>query len=155
LLAGAVDLTPLELPDALRITTAAPERVRVLLQFADDLPEMVFTGIHANRAFARSNPDVVVDYLRALLTVHDQIRENPDLLVQKASEALGEDAIKLNQQIKTYLAGGFWRPDGHFNPPLIDASLRFFESTGDLEPGLTANAVADWHYLEKARAPRE
>jgi ABC-type nitrate/sulfonate/bicarbonate transport system substrate-binding protein len=155
LMAGAVDITPLELLDAQRITTEAPDKARVMVRFADDLPDMVFTGIHANRTFAQSNPEAVVDYLRALLAVHQQISESPDRLIHKAAEVLGSDAAELYPLVKTHLAVGSWSTDGHFNEALVNAALRFLEGTGDLAVGLTAEAVADWHYLQEAQTPRE
>jgi NitT/TauT family transport system substrate-binding protein len=150
LLAGEVDVTPLELVDAQRIQEEAPDSVRVLVVFADDLPDMIVTGIHANRAFAEANPDVVEDFLSALLTVHAEIAEDPEPLVQKASEVLGEDADVLRPIIDDHLAFDAWSVDGGLTEARVNNSLTFFASTGDLSGSLQSDDVADWSYLQVA-----
>lgn len=148
LLAGQVDVTPLELIDAQRIEQEAPGQVRVLARFADELPDMMVTGIYANREFAEANPSVVEDYLRAVLNIHQQIEDNPDLLVQRAAEVLGQDPAELTPIIQAHLDFDAWPTDGGLTGERFGNSLAFYLDTGDLSTGLTPGDIADERYLQ-------
>ncbi len=148
LLSGAVDVTPLELVDLLYLQQQAPDQVRALVWFADDLPDMVVTGIHVNKDFAESSPETVEDFLRALLAIHRQIAEDPDTLVQKAAEVLEMDVAELGPIIEAHLAFDAWPASGSLTEDEVRNSLAFYQQLGELPETLAPSDVADLHYLE-------
>jgi NitT/TauT family transport system substrate-binding protein len=150
LLAGRIDAAPLELAESLYLAARAPERFRTLVSFADELPSVVTTGVHVNRAWAARNPGAVRAYLRALLTVHRRVRERPDLLVTEARSRLRIEPALLAEIVEAHVRTGAWHPNGRLTREAVRESLAFFVESGTLAPGLGPEAVADLLPLQHA-----
>lgn len=71
--AGEIEGALLELADMQELERRAPGEFHALINYADALPELKTTGIHAGRAFAEAHPNWVRDYVRAVLMVHREI----------------------------------------------------------------------------------
>ncbi len=84
LLAGESDAAPLELADVLQMQQKAPDKLHTLINFAQALPQLKTTGVHVRSDFAKQHPEQVRDYLQALLSVHRDIRANPNLVQDAA-----------------------------------------------------------------------
>jgi NitT/TauT family transport system substrate-binding protein len=150
LLAGEIQATPLELGDVTLINMQAADRFHILVDFSQTLPDLLTTGVHVNREFAAQHPQVVLDYLTALLQVHRRLQAEPTLLGAEAAARLGiaEDAIPAI--IDAHMRIGAWDPDGGMTAEAVDYSLKFYVDTGSLSPSLTPAAIADLSFLEQA-----
>jgi NitT/TauT family transport system substrate-binding protein len=150
LLAGEVDVTPVELPDVEELLKEAPDKVHVMVTFAEDLPDVMVTGVHANLEFAEANPEVVKDFLNALLTVYKQNEADSAALVRKAAEVLKAEPAEIEPIVKTHLDFHAWPPDGGLTEARVTSTLDFYVANEDLEQGITASDVANWDYLQIA-----
>jgi NitT/TauT family transport system substrate-binding protein len=148
LLAGEIDATPVELADAIQLAHEAPGQLHTLTNFRSDLPDLRTTGIHFNRDFAATHPEVVRDYLRALLTVHRQLNADHAVLAAEAARRLDLDPETLDAITEAYFEINAWDSNGGLTETNAQYTLRFFQSTGDLDAALTLANVADLSFLE-------
>jgi NitT/TauT family transport system substrate-binding protein len=148
LLTGAVDASPVELADAVRLRLKAPGRFRTLVDFAAAYPQLKTTGVHVNREWARRNPESVHDYLRALLTVHRQVIDDPARLAAEARRRLGVDA----EVVSAHLTARAWDVNGGLTRDTVAYTVAFFTRSQSLPNGLTPERVADLRPLERVLA---
>lgn len=144
---GEIGGALLELADALELERQAPGRFRSLVNYAQAFPRLKTTGVHVNRAFAEKYPDSVRDYVRAMLTVHRQIKENPQPLKDALVKYLGVDAGRANEMAGAYLKSNLWDVNGGLTREDVQYSVEFFTTAGSLSEGLNAERVADLSYL--------
>lgn len=147
LLAGEIDATSLELADVLQLQDTAPGKFHTLFDFGKSLPELKSTGIHVNLEFAQTHAEMVHDYLRAVLTIHRRIRENPELLETALVKYLSLDSNAAKAIAAAYLERHVWELNGGMPPDAIPYSVAFFQNSGSLPKELDANTVADPTYL--------
>jgi ABC-type nitrate/sulfonate/bicarbonate transport system substrate-binding protein len=149
LLVGEIDATPLKLADYLQVERRAPDQYRALANLAADLPSLKTGLVNVNRDFAVAHPEAVKDYIRALLTIHRQIKRAPDLLVAEAATRLAIDPEVLPQFVAAHCELDIWDVNGGLDEQSVEYSLEFFTTAGKLDAGLTADDVADLVYLNQ------
>ena len=150
LLAGRIDAAPVELSESVQLLAKAPGRFRTLVSFAEELPSLVTTGVQVNRSWAARNPQVVHDYLKALLLTHRRIVDRPDLLVAEARRRLHIDPPLLADVVAAHLRTNAWDVNGRLTDAAVRGSLAFFVRSGSLPTSLTLEQVADLRYLGRA-----
>lgn len=144
---GELDGALLQISDVLQMDKQAPGKFPTFFDYAAKLPQLKINGVYTRRAFARQHPEMVRDYLRALLSVHRSIRQNPQLLYDALIKYLKYDADSAKQVGDTYLAHNIWDVNGEFLPEDAKFSLDFFVEIGSLPPGLDAAKIVDMSYL--------
>jgi NitT/TauT family transport system substrate-binding protein len=149
MLAGEIDATPLKLVESMQLEREAPGKFHTLTNFSQDLPRLKTVLLYANRDFADQHPEVVQDYISAMLTVHRQINENPEMLIEEVSERLEVEPELLPEIIQAHLDINTWDVNGGVTEEGVLYSLEFYTSAGNLEPGLATTDVADLSYLEE------
>jgi NitT/TauT family transport system substrate-binding protein len=149
LMAGEIDASPVELADAVQIELERPGDFHILTNFAIDVPKLKTTGMYVNANFAEEHPEVVKDYIKAVLTVHRQINEDHDLLIKEAQKWLAIDPEVLPKVVEAQFAANSWDVNGGLDEDAIQFSIDFFTNSGSLEPGLTVDGVADLSYLNE------
>ena len=147
LLAGQIDATVLELADVIQLEQQAPGRTHSLVDFGTGLPHLKTTGVHVNRSFAVAHPEAVKDYIRALLTIHRQIRRDPDPLLAAAGKRLEIDEKLLPQISAAYSKSNSWDVNGGLSEEAVQYSLGFFSGKNSLPVALKVQDVADLSYL--------
>ena len=145
--AGEIDGAPLQLADVTNFLRQKPGKYAVLFDFAKSLPQLKTNGVYVRRAFATKNPDTVRDYIRALLTVHRNLRENPQLLYDAQVKYLKLEPEQAKEIGDTYLAHNIWKANGDLTPEDVKYSLDFFVEIGSVPPGLDASKIADVSFL--------
>jgi NitT/TauT family transport system substrate-binding protein len=148
LLAGRIDATPLELTESIYLAARAPGRFRTLVNFADQQPPLVTTGVHVNREWAARHPMIARAYLKALLTIHRRIRLQHDALVAEARSRLRLEPALVAEVVEAHLRTNVWNPNGRLTPATVGDTLAFFVGASTLPAGLTPERVADLSHLE-------
>ena len=149
LLAGRLQAAPVELAESVFLAARAPGRFRTLVSFAEELPSVVTTGVHVNRSWATRNPRAVQDYLKALLTIHRQIRAEHGLLVAEARARLRIDPAVLADVVEAHFRTNAWDANGRLTPAVVRDSVAFFVGAASLLPGVTPERVADLRHVER------
>jgi ABC-type nitrate/sulfonate/bicarbonate transport system substrate-binding protein len=149
-LAGGIDAAALELSSVLWLQAQAPARFSMLTDFSTHWPNIKTTGTHVNAQFARLHGDIVQEYVRALLDANRDALADPSLLVSAAAEYMGrhEDWAAT---ARAYIDGHAWPIDGGLTRDDVRETLAFFQTRSHLDSKLTVDAVADLHFLERAR----
>jgi ABC-type nitrate/sulfonate/bicarbonate transport system substrate-binding protein len=150
-LAGGVDAGGLELSSWLWLQRQAPGRFAVLSDFAARWPNIRTTGVHVNTTFAQTHDRLVSEYLAAVMTANRDAIADAQLLVAAAREQMGRSE-DWDAAARVYVDARSWPARGGLSRADVDETLRFFQTHSRLDPQLTADAVADLHYLERALA---
>ncbi|HZQ11161.1 MAG TPA: ABC transporter substrate-binding protein [Anaerolineae bacterium] len=145
--ANQIDGTLLEVADILQLDHAAPGKYHSLINYSETFPKLKTTGVQVNGAFAAQHPDMVRDYLTALLTIHRRINENPQLLRDAFVKYLSMKPEDAKEITDAYLARRVWDVNGGLKADDVKYSIDFFTQSGSLEPGLTVEQVSDLSYL--------
>jgi ABC-type nitrate/sulfonate/bicarbonate transport system substrate-binding protein len=148
MLADEIDATPLKLEQAMQLEREAPDRFHILTNFAQDVPGLKTVLLQVNRDFADQHPEAVRDFIRAMLTVHRQIDEDPKMLMDEVSKRLEVDPDLLPEITQAYRDINTWDVNGGLTEASVKYSLDFYTNAGELEPGLTVSDVADLSFLE-------
>ncbi len=148
LLAGQADAAPVELADVVELEEKAGDKLHALVNFGETLPLVMTTGVEARRDWAKAHPEMVRDYIKALLQVHRQIKANPKLAADAAVKYLKMDPAEAQGLVELYLKNNIWDVNGGMTQDDIDYSLAFYINSGTVPAGVTAAQVTDLSYLE-------
>lgn len=153
LLAGRIDVSPVELSDAVSLEQKTQGLLVRLASFNRDLPDLL-TNVFSTRAtFAAENGGLVRAFLRALLQTHRQIAANPDVWVAAIQRYLPDmergDAERL---AKAYIDAGIFDPNGGLTPKALAYSLDFYRKAGAVAGQLDPSTIADFVALADAVA---
>ena len=144
-------LTPaqVELADYIEIQAQAPGRFNTLIKFSDSYPKLKTAGVQVNMEFADKYPEAIDDYVRAVLTTHRNIKQNPQLLVDAAVEDLKLGPDQAGPTAKAYLDRDTWDVNGGITMESVQYTLDFYAGFGDLPKGLDPTSFVDLSYLEQ------
>lgn len=150
LMAGKIEITPVELVDSMRIMALRPGQFHRIADFAGSLPALKTSGVWANKSFATEQPHVVRSLLTHLLKVHRRIKDNPEWFMDQVPRFLEMDDSELALlplitdallAIDNYpVNGGLTLQDGEY-------TIDFFTAAGRLESGLKASDAYDLSFL--------
>jgi len=136
LLAGEIDVTPVELIDSLRIMSLRPAEYHRIVDFAASLPD--FT---------------LVSLLTHLLEIHRRIKIEPECFIAQVPRFLEMDESSLAllpQIVDALLSIDNFPANGGLTAQAGQYTIDFFIDAGRLEPGLQASTVYDLSYLASA-----
>lgn len=151
LLNGQLDATVIQLPNWIDVNTAQPGKFHILANFGQQLPDVSTNSFLANQDFLNKNQDVAVAFFAELLKTQRMAAADPKLLDEAAKKHLPEaDPKALPEIIKTYLSLDVFPPNGGLTMKKVEGTIKFFTSTGDLKPGLTAEQAANMSVLDGA-----
>lgn len=145
--AGQIDVASLEIEDHLELEDAMPGKFHVVLNSALQAPDVVIATFAVARPWAAKNPEIVKDFIRAILTVHRRILDNPQLLRDEIAKRMGVDAARSQELADAYLTANVWDVNGGINPRNLQLTLDFLKETSGLPADLKTSDVADLSYL--------
>jgi ABC-type nitrate/sulfonate/bicarbonate transport system substrate-binding protein len=148
LLAGRIDAASLELEALLELERQAPGRFRRLIYASKDFPQIQIATFAVSRAWARANPESVKDFIRALLTTHRRIIQDPQALRDEIVKYLQVDSAQAQLLADAYLREDTWDPNGGLTPENIQLTLDFLKGIDALPAELQASDVANLTYLK-------
>lgn len=141
LLAGQLDSSVVDLQDWTLLQRERPDAFVVTSDFTRTMPIMR-AAFAAPRSFIAENPQLIEDWIRVHLEVYRESYENPDLLVEKGKELLGEiDEEALPAIVKAFLDAKVWPVDGGLTDAGVQETIAFFNNDG--EPFVNIKAPAD------------
>jgi ABC-type nitrate/sulfonate/bicarbonate transport system substrate-binding protein len=147
LLAGEVDATIMPGEELLKLQRESPGLFHSLMSYAQAFPKFQIDGLHVRRPWAEQNPEMVKDFLRALLKAHRLVAANPQLLFDESVKRLSLDAATAQAIGESHLRMGIWDGHGGLTPENIQYTLDFLTNIAVLPSGLQIEDVADLSYL--------
>jgi NitT/TauT family transport system substrate-binding protein len=152
--AGEIDASPLELSDAISLTTGeGGEQWHILTSFSEGLPDLKPSTIYGNTDFLAASPAAAEALLAAQLKQHAMIADDPAYLkslVEKYVPGFNPDTIDAVTQ--EYVDRALFDTAGGLTPENLAGTIQFFTDAGSVEPGLTPEQVGNFAFLDAARA---
>ena len=151
LMRGQLDATPAEIADVLNILHAKPGQFHVLISYAKVFPQLIGTGYFARADYLQNNAATVETVLEAILKAHRAVEARPALVKETTLRLLPETKPELiDSTAATYKELRIWDVNGGASKDRGDASIKFFEESGLLKPGVvTFQQAFDTGPLEK------
>ncbi len=146
--AGELDGTLAEIAEQLELETQAPDKFPILINYSSALPNLKTTGIYTSDEFATANPQVVRDYLKAVLTVYRNLHQDPQPLYDMLESQLQMSPEQARQVGDEYLHRRIWDPNGGLSQDDITYSLEFFQEMGSVPKGLDPAKLINTAYLD-------
>lgn len=149
LLAGQIDATTVEISDLQLIDAKAPGKFHSLVTFGKVFPRLMFGVAAVNLDFAATHPDIVQDYVRALVTANRTFRAKPSSLTDAMVQYLKYSPDQAKQATDAYLAAGIWDLNGGLTPDTIKATSDFYVANRLMSAPVKLEEAADLSYLNK------
>jgi ABC-type nitrate/sulfonate/bicarbonate transport system substrate-binding protein len=128
------------------VRKASARAISSLIDFADAFPQIDITSYHVRRDFAAAHPELVKDFLRAILTVHRQVQDIK--VLEDAIVSIAQlDRTRARAAAEFYLARKIWDVNGGLTSQRVQFTLEFMIKAGALPASLQADQVADLSYL--------
>jgi NitT/TauT family transport system substrate-binding protein len=144
---GNVDGAYLEIEDWLQLDSQAPGKFRVLVDFAKEFPKVQYSTFTVRRAWAQQNPEIVKDFIRALLAAHRRLVGNSGLLRDAIVKYLSVDTAAAQYSANAITPLKVWDVNGALTTENLQYSIDYFEVKSSLQSGTKVNDVADLSYL--------
>jgi NitT/TauT family transport system substrate-binding protein len=139
LMRGQLDATPAEIGDVLNILHAKPGQFHVLISYAKVFPQLIGTVYFARADYLQKNGPTVEAVLEAILRSNRAVDSRPSLVKENAQRLLPETKPELiDATAATYKELRIWDINGGANKERGDASIKFFEESGLLKPGVVS-----------------
>jgi NitT/TauT family transport system substrate-binding protein len=142
LLAGQIDASPTEMGDWVNIDTQAPGKFRILVNFAESLPDLLIGTYNANTDWLQREQAVATAFFAEQVKTHRMVAANPNLLTEPTMKYV--PAIKaeaLPKVIKAYMDVTSFPLNAALTQQQIDYTIKYHTDGGRLQPGLTADKV--------------
>jgi NitT/TauT family transport system substrate-binding protein len=137
LMRGQLDATPAEIADVLNILHAKPGQFHVLISYAKVFPQLIGTVYFARADYLQNNAATVETVLEAILKAHRAVEARPALVKETTLRLLPETKPELIEPTAaTYKELRIWDVNGGASKERGDASIKFFEESGLLKPGV-------------------
>jgi ABC-type nitrate/sulfonate/bicarbonate transport system substrate-binding protein len=150
--AGEIDATPAELRDWIVLRETGGDAYNLLVNFAEDLPELHPTSMYGNTEWMEQNPDVVEDVIEAILLQNRRINSEEGYLLSLYERYLPDEAAADTAATvtDTYVEQGLFDNNGGLTPEIMEYTAAFFgpNGTGDLAEEMPADQTSDFSYLE-------
>lgn len=137
LMRGQLDATPAEIADVLNILHAKPGQFHVLISYARIFPQLIGTAYFARADYLQNNSAMVETVLEAILKAHRAVEARAALVKETTLRLLPETKPELiDATAATYKELRIWDVNGGAGKERADASIKFFEESGLLKPGV-------------------
>ena len=147
LVAGQLSGAYLELQEWLQLQKTHPGQFHVLVDYASEFPDTIILAVSTRREWAKQNPVIVADYLRALLTAQRAVMANPQLLADSIVKYLGTDSAQASEWANAYIQAEMWWPNGGLTQKNVEYTLSMLIDSQLVPAGLKPEDVADLSYL--------
>ena len=155
LIANQLDASPVDLQDLTNLELARPGEFVVTADFTKTLP-ILRAAFAANENFIAENEDLIRDWITVHLDVYNEIYENPQLLIDKGKELLGEvDPEALPVIVDAFLEAEVWPRDGDLSDEAVQQTIDFFNNDGEAFTNIKGAAdVVDRRILDEVLTTR-
>ncbi len=154
LLANQIDLTPLELPDAIQVDRARPGQFHLLADFSKELPWLLGSIFYTTPRTLSTRREVLKAYARELIQVNRLAARDPDLIAAVAPKYMYkvQDQSILPFLARAHVEANVWPTDGGFSPQTVARTMQFLVEADAIKPGLRAENVGDYSIVGEVLA---
>jgi NitT/TauT family transport system substrate-binding protein len=146
---GQIDATYVQLPDWVTLNQQAPGKYRILVNFAESNKAVSGAAFYANGAWLAANRAVAIAYVAELLKTNRMTDRDPSLISAAAAKHMPNLKF-VPEMIEAYRGLGWWPVNGALTREAAAGSIKFYEDTKVLPPGVTVDQVVDFGIIEEA-----
>jgi ABC-type nitrate/sulfonate/bicarbonate transport system substrate-binding protein len=147
LMSGQVDSVMLPSEELLKVDLQAPGKFHSIIPLSQAFPDVQVDGLHVRQSWADQNPQVVRDFLHAVLDANRRVQANPQVLYDESVKRLNLDPGTVKQIADSYLKLKVWDPNGSLTKDNLQFTIDFLTKNAGLTPGVKPDDVADLSYL--------
>jgi ABC-type nitrate/sulfonate/bicarbonate transport system substrate-binding protein len=147
MLSGQLDAALLEIDQLLELNRQAPGRFHALIHSSQEFPNVLISVFSVRPDWAQQNPQLLKAFIRALLQANRRVNENAQALRDEIVKRLSMESGAAQAAADAYLAERVWDSNGGLTNAKLQTTLDFLVETGNLQPGLKVEDVADLSYL--------
>jgi len=151
LIGGELDASVIQLSDLRVLEEEAPGRFHVLYNYSEQMGDIIDSAVFTTDKFLESDPQVVQDFLKALLHQQELVQEDHQLLVDAIAANVPDTTPELAESFaQVYLDSNVWPADGNFTQAVIDRTVQAIAQYGGLETAPTAESCCTTEPLDEA-----
>jgi ABC-type nitrate/sulfonate/bicarbonate transport system substrate-binding protein len=147
LLSGKVDGAYLEVESWLQVNSQAPGKFRIAIDYAKEFPQVQYSTFTVRRLWAQQNPEIVKDFIRALLNANRRLVGHPDVLQEEIVKYFPADASSAKNWAQIIGGLGVWEVNGSLTAQNVQSTVDYLASKGSFSANTKANDVSDLSYL--------
>lgn len=147
LISGQVDSVMVPSEELLKVDKQAPGKFRTIIPLSQAFPDVQVDGLHVRQAWAEQNPQIVRDFLRAVLDANRRVQVNPQVLYDESVKRLNLDPATAKEIGDAYLELKVWDPNGGLTTENVQFTIDFLIKNAGMSPGLKAEGLTDLSYL--------
>lgn len=147
ILAGEVAASQMQSEGLINLERDAPGQFHQLIALSQEYPDVQVEGLHVRQEWAEQNPQMVKDFIKAMLLQHRKVIAEPQVLYAETARRLEISEAEAKPLADAYLAMGLWHPNGGFTQENTQATLDFLTEAEFVPGGLTLSQVVDLSYL--------
>lgn len=147
LLAGELDAAVMPVEELIKLRDKAPDKYHELIPLSKTFPNVQVDAIHIREGFAQEHPEMVKDFLRAMLKAYRAVVAEPSLLIEQAVKRLELDAATARKISEAHLANGIWDANGGLTEENVQGTIDLYREIGALEGEIKVEDVADLSFL--------
>ena len=140
LLAGQIDATVSQFGDTIRLLTKRPGGFNVLMNFAKEMPLLIDSIYSARPGFIEKNPELVLDFVRAVIWAHRKVTDDPQFLIKKTPQYSSDmEPEFIPQYAEAYLKNDVWDINGGLDPEGIKFTIDAHREVNMVSPKFSAS----------------
>jgi ABC-type nitrate/sulfonate/bicarbonate transport system substrate-binding protein len=147
MMGGEVQGSMMQSEGLLNLEADAPGQFHELVALGKAFPSIQIEGIHVRREWAEQNPQMVRDFIKAMLEQNRAVNDDHELLYSEAARRLEITPEKAKTLADAYLAINLWDLNGAFTTENIQGTLDFLIDIEALPAGTQPGDVTDLSYL--------
>ena len=144
---GEIDGVYIEIEQWMVLENQNAGNFRIILNYGEEYPDYLVSGFCAQRSWAELNPEMVRDFVRALLTSQRALMSDPDRFQAEVAELLDLEPVDAKRITDAYLELGVWDANGALTPENIEYSLNILRESGAVPADTKVEDVADLTYM--------
>lgn len=150
LLRDQLDASPVEIVDLVRLMKEAPGKFNIVSSFAEDLKDLIGLTVFAKKDYMESNPQVIKDVIKSMLTVHRRAQEDENFIIENAPKYLPSlDPEILKEAAELYKKYDLWPADGDMSDSTQRFTIEFWTKNGALENNIPYQNYFDRTLLDE------
>lgn len=145
LIANQIDITPLELADAVQVDQLRPGLYHRMADLSKDLPWLLESIYFTSPRTLASKREVLKTFVIELIKVHRLAARDPGVIGTVAPKYIKvQDTSLFSFIARAYVQANLWPTDGAFTAETVARTVKFFVDIESIKPGLKAEEIGDY-----------
>ncbi|HZQ09881.1 MAG TPA: ABC transporter substrate-binding protein [Anaerolineae bacterium] len=142
-----VDGSYLDIDDWLPLNQKEPGKFHVLIDYQKAYPQIQYSTFSVYNPWAKQHPEIVKDFVRAVLTANRQVMDDPQTLINEIVKRLSLNEADAKELARAFLNLGLWDANGALTNDNLRYTMDFMVQNGAVPQGKSVQDVTDLSYL--------